>query len=182
MTGLLVDRFHGIDGLDAPRGVTTSRIVDYGKNVLLAFAARQGYIPHQPRSIEGRLPETVHGRSEAWRPAARLVTLAPGGPGPRPPGTTTRPRGARCTDPEEMPEMEARAPAQNRHGGAPRGARLPLETQGASQAPGVPRHEHAGVPRHGTPRLSALRHPSGWRKESCKPRAQGVAGTQGVCE
>src|SRR5262249_30313994 len=112
-------------------------------------------------------------------PRRRLVTAAPGGPGPRPPGTTTRPRAARCTDPEEMPEMEARAPAQNRHGGAPRGARLPLETQGASQAPGVPRHEHAGVPRHGAPRLSALRHPSGWRKESCKPRAQSASRERG---
>ncbi len=29
----------------------------------------------------------------------------------------------RCTDPEEMPEKEARTPAQNRHGGAPIGAR-----------------------------------------------------------
>src|SRR5260370_41903058 len=47
---------------------------------------------------------------------------APRGPGSRPPGTTTWLRGARCTDPEEMPEMEARPPAQNRHGGAPRGA------------------------------------------------------------
>ena len=32
-------------------------------------------------------------------------------------------RGARCTDPEAMPEMEARPPAKNRHGGAPRGER-----------------------------------------------------------
>src|SRR6476469_10224048 len=31
-------------------------------------------------------------------------------------------RGARCTDPEAMPEMEARPPAENRHGGAPRRA------------------------------------------------------------
>ena len=32
----------------------------------------------------------------------------------------------RCTDPEEMPEMEARPPAENRHGGAPRGERPAL--------------------------------------------------------
>ena len=32
-------------------------------------------------------------------------------------------QGARCTDPEAMPEMEARGPAENRHGGAPRGER-----------------------------------------------------------
>src|SRR3954447_17681369 len=53
----------------------------------------------------------------------RLVTAGSGGPGHRPPGMTTWLRGARCTDPEEMPEMEARPPAENRHGGAPRGER-----------------------------------------------------------
>src|SRR6187397_3535331 len=53
----------------------------------------------------------------------RLVTADSGGPGHRPPGMTTWLRGARCTDPEEMPEMEARPPAENRHGGAPRGER-----------------------------------------------------------
>src|SRR3979411_1535230 len=46
-----------------------------------------------------------------------------GGPGHRPPGITTWLRGARCTYPEAMPEMEARPPAENRHGGAPRGER-----------------------------------------------------------
>src|SRR6476469_5856860 len=51
----------------------------------------------------------------------RLVTADSGGPGHRPPGIRTWLRGARCTDPEAMPEMEARPPAENRHGGAPRG-------------------------------------------------------------
>src|SRR5882762_3992302 len=42
----------------------------------------------------------------------------------------------RCTDREEMPEMEARPQTQNRHGGAPKGARLSAEgRRGASQAP-----------------------------------------------
>src|SRR5205823_14452926 len=50
----------------------------------------------------------------------RLATVASGGPGPRPPGTTTWLRGARCTEPEEMPEKEARTPAEKRHGGAPK--------------------------------------------------------------
>src|SRR5262245_4632333 len=58
--------------------------------------------------------------------------MAPGGSGPRPPGITTWLRGARCTDPEEMPEKEARPPAQNRHGGAPRGERVPLDARRAS--------------------------------------------------
>ena len=73
---------------------------------------------------EGRLPETVlkgGAGKRALRP--RLVTARSGGPGHRPPGMTTWLRGARCTDPEAMPEMEARPPAENRHGGAPRGER-----------------------------------------------------------
>jgi hypothetical protein len=41
----------------------------------------------------------------------RLVTAVSGGWVTRPPGTTTWLRGARCTDPEAMPEMEARDPA-----------------------------------------------------------------------
>src|SRR6478609_9388460 len=53
----------------------------------------------------------------------RLVTADSGGPGHRPPGIKTWLRGARCTDSEAMPEMEARPPAENRHGGAPRGGR-----------------------------------------------------------
>src|SRR3954464_8876951 len=57
------------------------------------------------------------------RPSSDYPELFNGGPGHRPPGTTTWLRGARCTDPEAMPEMEARPPAENRHGGAPRGER-----------------------------------------------------------
>ena len=74
--------------------------------------------------MEGRLLETVlkgGAGSGVLRP--RLVTAGSGGPGHRPPGMTTWLRGARCTDPEAMPEMEARPPAENRHGGAPRGER-----------------------------------------------------------
>src|SRR6476469_5305378 len=74
--------------------------------------------------MEGRLPETVlkgGAGSGVLRP--RLVTADSGGPGHRPPGIMTWLRGARCTNPEAMPEMEARPPAENRHGGAPRGER-----------------------------------------------------------
>src|SRR6476646_7517759 len=74
--------------------------------------------------MEGRLPETVlkgGAGSGVLRP--RLVTAGSGGPGHRPPGMTTWLRGARCTDPEAMPAMEAPPPAENRHGGAPRGER-----------------------------------------------------------
>src|SRR4051795_7945697 len=90
------------------------------------FGLRNGFIVYDlPSSLmEGRLPETVlkgGAGSGVLRP--RLVTAGSGGPGHRPPGTTTWLRGARCTDPEAMPEMEARPPAENRHGGAPRGER-----------------------------------------------------------
>src|SRR3954468_15343480 len=74
--------------------------------------------------MEGRLPETVlkgGAGSGVLRP--RLVTAGSGGPGHRPPGMMTWLRGARCTDSEAMPAMEARAPDENRHGGAPRGER-----------------------------------------------------------
>src|SRR5262245_32611119 len=69
---------------------------------------------------------------------------------------TTWLRGARCTDPEEMPEKEARPPAQNRHGGAPRGERVPLDARRASL--GADRR----APKRATTedlRLSALRSP-----------------------
>src|SRR6266702_6385007 len=77
--------------------------------------------------IEGRLLETI---LKAERGVASCgggsQLLAPGGPGPRPPGTTTWLRGARCTDPEAMPETEARPRVKSRHGGAPRGERPAL--------------------------------------------------------
>src|SRR5215467_8486579 len=110
-----------------------------------------------PRSSEGPSPETSRRRSGEWRPAAAARNrLAPGGSGPRPPGITTWLRGARCTDPEEMPEKEARPPAQNRHGGAPRGERVPLDARRAST--GTARR----APKRATTedlRLSALRSP-----------------------
>src|SRR3954471_513088 len=74
--------------------------------------------------MEGRLLETIrkparggascgrgsHPRAREVRDTARQA---------RRPGCEEH----RCTDPEAMPEMEARPPAENRHGGAPRGER-----------------------------------------------------------
>src|SRR5262249_42077005 len=87
---------------------------------------------------------------------------------------TTWLRGARCTDPEEMPEKEARPPAQNRHGGAPRGERVPLDARRASQS------ADRRAPKRATTedlRPSALRSPlmgvDG--KEKNKTRAQECA-------
>jgi len=67
-------------------------------------------------------------RSEEWRPAAAaLEPFAPGGSAPRPPGITTRVRGARCNrSGANAGEGKARRPAQNRHGGAPGGERPAL--------------------------------------------------------
>src|SRR5262245_50836944 len=85
--------------------------------------------------LRGRLRRRAEGGAGSGVLRPRLVTKAPGGPGPRPPGTTTWLRGARCTDPEEMPEKEARPPAQNRHGGAPNRRARP-----AGRAPRLDRH------------------------------------------
>src|SRR5215510_7950807 len=132
-----------------------------------------------PRSSEGPSPETSRRRSGESRPAAAARNrLAPGGPGPRPRGTTTWLRGARCTDPEEMPEKEARPPAQNRHGGAPRGERVPLDARRAS--PGVDRRaSRARQQKYCAFRRSA--RPSwGWMEQrKSKTRAQQrAAGTK----
>src|SRR4051812_811263 len=107
--------------------------------------------------MEGRLPETVlkgGAGSGVLRP--RLVTAGSGGPGHRPPGKTTWLRGARCTDPEAMPEMEARPPAENRHGGAPRG-----ERPASWDAPRLTRADQSRLANATTTqvRLSALRPP-----------------------
>src|SRR5438132_10563575 len=54
----------------------------------------------------------------------RLVTVRLGRQGPRPPGTTTWVRGARCNRSGANAGERSAAPgAQNRHGGAPRGER-----------------------------------------------------------
>src|SRR5713226_6700390 len=65
----------------------------------------------------------------------------------------------RCTDPEEMPEKEARTPAQNRHGGAPIGAR-PASWGARHPAGCLACYVIAGPTGAAAPeRLSALRPP-----------------------
>src|SRR5262245_35195021 len=134
-----------------------------------------------PHSSEGPSPETCRRRSGEWRPAAAARNRsAPGGSGPRPPGTTTWLRGARLTDPEEMPEKEARPPAQNRHGGAPRGERVPLDARRAS--PGVDgRASRARQQKTCAFRRSA--RPSwGWmEREKQNPGAATRRGNEGGC-
>ena len=87
-------------------------------------------------------------------------SFAPGGSAPRPAGTTTRVRGARCNrSGSNSGEGKARRPAQNRHGGAPRGERL-RETHGASQGVWRAALRHAPPVHRAPERISALRHPS----------------------
>jgi hypothetical protein len=132
----------------------------------------------QPCSSRGASGGDPEGGAKCGVSRLRLVTADSGGPVPRPPGTTTWLRGARCTDPEEMPEMEARDPAENRHGGAPRGA--PPFAKGGRHPRKVP-----GLQRYCRPRVSAdTRAPvgapptprSGWtrsklgRKRVARPR------------
>ena len=129
--------------------------------------------------MEGRLPETVlkgGAGSGVLRP--RLVTAGSGGPGHRPPGMTTWLRGARCTDPEAMPEMEARPPAENRHGGAPRGER-PASWDAPRLTSADPSRLASAT--NEIVRLSALRPPlqGDGRDHEDKTRAQQrVAGTK----
>ena len=100
---------------------------DYDMDFFIDFKANLWFmgtiLAHEGRLLEAilKVERGVASRGCGSQP------LASGGPVPRPPGTTTWLRGARCTDPEEMPEKEARDPAENRHGGAPRGARPSAE-------------------------------------------------------
>jgi hypothetical protein len=132
-------------------------------------------------------------RSEAWRPAAAARNRSPREAGTPP--SRHYDLGARSSlhgSARQLPavvgrrapkETEARprepktATVERREASVPRHG-----TQGASQAPGLPRHVQAPrVFRRAPERFSALRPPldSGGVKERCKPRAQKrVAGTR----
>src|SRR6059058_3936975 len=127
--------------------------------------------------IEGRAHETIlEDGARRGVPRRRLVTAAPGGTGPRPPGTTTRTRGARCDrsgsnsgEGSAGPEPKiatVRAPG----GGRPASwdARR-LVRRLACRVTCRPNGCLAS-----TRRLSALRHPvnSGERSQNFKTRAQ----------
>ena len=75
-----------------------------------------------------------------WRPAAAARNRAPGGPGPRPPSTTTWLRGARCTGCGGNAADGSAAPGRKIATVERRKARvLRYWTQGVSQTPGLPR-------------------------------------------
>src|SRR5947208_7080063 len=84
--------------------------------------------------IEGRAHETIlEDGARRGVPRWRLAPAAPGGTGPRPPGTTTRTRGARC-DRSGSNSGEGSAGPERKIGTvrAPGGERRPYGTQGAS--------------------------------------------------
>src|SRR5215469_13435453 len=129
-------------------------------------------------------------RSEAWRPAAAARNRSPREA--RDPALQALRPGCEelaVTDPAQMPVRQARprepktATVERREASVPRHG-----TQGASQAPGMPRHKrvHARlVTQDGTPhgclartRTSLGAPPTprfGSAKQSCKPRAQTCA-------
>src|SRR5207248_9441832 len=99
--------------------------------------------------IKGRRPQTSCGGARRGVLRQRFATAAPGGTGPRPPGTTTRTRGARCdrsgsTSGEGSAGPEPKiATVERREASVPRMGR-----KAPRQAPGLPRYVQAQrVPR-----------------------------------
>src|SRR5712691_2566549 len=129
--------------------------IDYVMN--LRYKIRS--LAHRGAS-SGDVPE---GGARLWRPAAAARNRRPREA--RDPARQTLRSGReelRCTDPEEMPGKEARTPAQNRHGGAPRGAR-PASWDARRLASAWPAASRAGPTGAAAPvRLSALRPPLGF--------------------
>jgi len=122
-----------LDGIRKASGAVATEIFSYNVQILLDYISRPCYIDSHPRSLRGVSGDDPEGGAGSGVLRRRLVTARLGRQGPRPPGTTTWVRGARCTDPE-APARRCRtagaegagsaAPgAQNRHGGAPRGER-----------------------------------------------------------
>src|SRR5947208_5019669 len=103
--------------------------------------------------IEGRAHETIlEDGARRGVPRRRLVTAAPGGTGPRPPGTTTRTRGARCdrsgarrsASLGELPVREARDRSlKSPRWSAGRRASRVMGRKAPRQAPGLPRYVQA---------------------------------------
>src|SRR5205823_8182179 len=65
-------------------------------NLALDYYMSCWYIPSHPCSFGACSRGIPEYGARSGVPRRRLITAAPGGTGPRPPGTTTRTRGARC--------------------------------------------------------------------------------------
>src|SRR5947208_4415057 len=117
----------------------------------------------------------------AWRPAAAAGNRCPGRYGKPPPGTTTRCEELAATDPEAIPVRESAAPEPKTATVERREASVLRRTQGASPAPGLPRHVQAQrVPRKHPYDSRRSAHPfRGCVKRQSKTRAQKrAAGTR----
>src|SRR5262245_15413870 len=79
-----------------------------------------------------------------------------------------------------MPEKEARPPAQNRHGGAPRGERVPLDARLAS--PGTAGRARQRDNRKLAPFGAPLApHRGGWKRGKQNPGPATRGGNEGGC-
>src|SRR5262249_5116424 len=121
------------------------------------------YVSHILAHLRGRLRRRAEGGAGSGVLRPRLVTVGPGRPGTPPARHYDLAARSSLHNPEEMPEKEARPPAQNRHGGAPRGERVPLDGRRAS--PGTARR----APKRATTETCAFRRsarPSwGWMEQ-----------------
>src|SRR6266851_4719343 len=178
----------GFDSCDLPATLCHYLRYEYFSRLL---GAPDIYLA-QPRSSRGVSGDGPVGGARRGVPRLRLVTKAPGGPGPRPPGTMTWPRGARCTDPEEMPEMEARDPGRKsprwsaERRASPRWGTI---RRLASAWRAAQKRVHARLGRasarcgcrctRAPSRRSAT--PRGWMKGRFKPRAQMRRGNEPGC-
>src|SRR5207247_3850433 len=126
--------------------------------------------------IEGRAHETIlEDGARRGVPRRRLITAAPGGTGPRPPGTTTRTRGARCDrsgsnsgEGSAGPEPKI-ATVERREAGVPR-----MGTQGASLGawPAALRASPTGASQAPDDSRRSANPSIGVAKPKCKTRAQ----------
>src|SRR6266511_1713709 len=142
----------------APRSIQ-QKCVHYSKNVLTPYSQSGNLIriPAHRGAPSGGKPEAEPGvasRGCGLHPQAREAR------DPARQALSTWLRGARWThSPEEMPETEARPPAKNRHGGAPRGVRVSLARKRKTRATPRKRGGRASQARQ-VGAFSALRSPS----------------------
>src|SRR6266566_9029662 len=151
-------------------------------NVYVDYDLRAMLIARPASLIEGRAHETIlEDGARRGVPRRRLVTAAPGGTGSRPPGTTTRTRGARC-DRSGSSSGEGSAGPEPKIATvrAPGGGRPPYGTQGASLGawPAALRAGPTGASQAPDDSRRSATPLSGERSEKTKPgRKKCAAGT-----
>src|SRR6516164_2529791 len=120
-------------------------------NLSIDYGMKLNYKPRQPRSSRGVSRDDPEGGARRGVLRRRLITVRPGRQGPRPPGTTTWLRGARCTDPKANARRCMAAGAEGDGSAAPEPKTATVERREAS------------VPRHGTQGASL----GAWRAALC---------------